>query len=419
MARSRKTPSALVCALVVLLAAAPASAGIRVAGGSGVTTTSSGGVVYAGTPGFLGSAAHGLLSLGVNGISAPWSTGFLGAGTDAVTYQGTNGITATGIDGIAITHADGITATGIDGLLVTTSDGTVFEADAVMMQLPAGITATGIDSLVARGFDGLSVLGPADFLLARTDGITATGIDGIAITHADGIAITHADGTIVSVDPDGITVTGIDSLAAVGARALSVAGADEYHLLDLDALPVVGSLGLQSLDPELALLLDRITDDSGVNAVIVYHNYPTTADFAALRSVGIWGGTRFRSLPMVTVTATRRQLLTLSRQRNVRSIYGTRTLQLAADTSRALTGATRAWADAEVTARNGARPVGGRGVTVAVLDTGLNALHPDLAKGFRTRTSSRGTAPSSVASSREAARRRAASTRASRRAHRS
>jgi serine protease AprX len=379
-AASRRTHSRRIAtsALVLVLIASPASAGLLVTGSNGITATGIDGVVYTGTSGFLAPGANGLLALGVNGISSPVSTGYLGAGTDAVTYQGTNGITATGIDGMAMTHADGITATGIDGLLVTTSDGTTIEADSVAMQLPNGITATGIDGITATGIDGLALLNSTDFLLARSDGITATGIDGLAVTHADGLAVTHADGTVVSVDPDGVSIAGIDSLVAIGAEALEVTGADEYHLVDLDDLPLVGSLGLQSLDPELALLLDRVTDDSSVNAVIAFHRYPTSADFTALRSVGIIGGTKFRALPMVIVTATRRQLISVSRQPSVRSIYGTRTLQLTADTSRVLTGTTRAWADADITARNGARAVSGRGVTVAVLDTGLNALHADL-----------------------------------------
>jgi serine protease AprX len=365
--------------VAILLIASPAFGGILVTNSNGITATGIDGVVYSGTSGFLAPGADGLLSLGVNGISSHVSTGFLGTGPDAVTYQGTNGITATGIDGMAIARADGITATGIDGLLVTASDGTTIEADSVTMQLPNGITATGIDGITATGIDGLVPLNPTDFLLARADGITATGIDGLGVTFADGIAVMRADGTIVSISPEGVTIAGIDTLAAIGAETLEVSSADEYQILDFDSLPLVGSLGLQSLDPELALLLDRITDDSSVNATIVFHRYPTSADFTALRGVGIIGGTKFRALPMVVVTATRRQLLTISRRPSVRSIYGTRTLELTADTSRQLTGATRAWADADITARNGARAVSGRGVTVAVLDTGLNALHTDLA----------------------------------------
>jgi len=35
-------------------------------------------------------------------------------------------------------------------------------------------------------------------------------------------------------------------------------------------------VGLQSLDPELAVLLNRVTDDSNVESVIVYYQAPAT-----------------------------------------------------------------------------------------------------------------------------------------------
>src|SRR6185437_3365169 len=93
-------------------------------------------------------------------------------------------------------------------------------------------------------------------------GITLTGADGITLTGADGITLTGADGiTLISVD--GITLTGADD-----------------------------TTGLQSVDPELAVALNNATDDSNINAVIVYHTSVTDADIAQLKQLGITGGTR-------------------------------------------------------------------------------------------------------------------------------
>src|SRR4030095_63136 len=138
--------------------------------------------------------------------------------------------------------------------------------------------------------------------------------------------------------------------------------------------------GLQSVDPELAELLNRLTDDSTVNTVISYHHVPTEADLADLNQIGIIGGTRFRSLPMVMITGTKSQVLAVSHLPAVRSIYGNRTLSFTSEPEvRAVTGVDRAWADQDLRNHNGNLAVTGRNVTVAVLDTGLDGLHGDLA----------------------------------------
>ena len=76
------------------------------------------------------------------------------------------------------------------------------------------------------------------------------------------------------------------------------------------------------------LQLNALTDDSNVNAAIVYHRLPTESDLADLQRIGIVGGTRFRVLPVVTVTGTREQIIAISKLPAVRSIYGNRTLTL-------------------------------------------------------------------------------------------
>ena len=89
---------------------------------------------------------------------------------------------------------------------------------------------------------------------------------------------------------------------------------------------------------------------------------------------------RFRALPMVMISGTRDQLIAISKLPAVRSIFGNRTLSLTSEPEvRAVTGVERAWRDIDLKARNSNLPVNGRNVTVAVLDTGIDATHPDLA----------------------------------------
>jgi serine protease AprX len=199
----------------------------------------------------------------------------------------------------------------------------------------------------ANSITGFNTAGVA-FDLVNPTGITLTGADGITLTGADGIGLSDADG-IVFRNIDGITLT----------------GADDQN-------------GLQSVDPEFAVALNNATNDSSLNAVVIYHNAVTEADLTQLRQIGIQGGTRFRALPMVYVSGTKSQIIAVSHLATVRSIYGNRTLTFNSDPYFNKTGVQRVAPDTELQGHNNGLPVTGRNVTVAVLDTGINSLHSDL-----------------------------------------
>ncbi|MDQ3653276.1 MAG: S8 family serine peptidase, partial [Acidobacteriota bacterium] len=334
-----------------------------------------------GADGFLSYGVNGITATGADGIIATGTDGITATGADGATYTGTNGITATGADGITITGADGITATGADGITITGADGTVYSADSVLIRQPSGITATGADGITATGADGITATGADGITATGADGITITGADGITITGADGITATGADGQIFSVSPNGITITGADGITATGADGITITGADMITVTGADGITATDGqlIGLQSLDPELAIHLNQLTDDSNVNAIVVYHRLPSESDIADLQNIGVAGGTRYRKLPMISLTATKQQIINISRHDAVRSIYGNRTLQLTMDRSHAMTGVDRVRVDADVASRNGGSALTGRGVNVAVLDTGMDSTHGDLA----------------------------------------
>ncbi len=379
----RAQPIIALC-LILILTVGSAIAGITITGSDGITASGADGVQYIGTAGITASGADGILTFGPNGITASGADGITASGADGVNYAGGNGITATGADSLTIVGADGITATGADGITATGADGVVYHLDSIDIRFPSGITATGADGITATGADGITATGADSRDITRADGITATGADGITISGADGITATGADGVFVIPDAS-LQIYGADLIIVAGAHGISITGAQSFTNTGINALTAqlqegIAETGLRSVDPEFALALNRLTDDSNLNAVVVYHRMPTEADLAELQQLGILGGTRFRALPLVILTATRAQIIAISRLAAVRSIYGNRTVALNSEPEvRQLTGVERAWQDLEVTATNESLPLTGHNVSVAVLDTGIDGTHQDLA----------------------------------------
>jgi ABC-type amino acid transport substrate-binding protein len=385
--------------LILLLTASPVFAGLSVVKSNGITLTGADGIDYVGINGITLTGADGIFNYSTNGITLTGADGVTPTGANSLTYTGPNGITLTGADGITLTGAEGITLTGADGITLTGADGRQYTADSIVMRRPNGITLTGADGITLTGADGITLTGADGATRFGINGITLTGADGITLTGADGITLTGADGiTLTGADsvtgfgptgvifdhtnPAGITLTGADGITLTGADGITLTGADGITLTGADGITFTGAddnTGLQGVDPELAVALNKATDDSNLNAVIVYHSSVTDADIAQLQQLGIMGGTRLRVLPIVYVTATKAQLLAVSRLPRVRSLYGNRTLTFNSDPYFNATGVQRVAPDDDLRQDNGALPVTGRNVTVAVLDTGINSEHADLA----------------------------------------
>jgi len=360
------------------------SSGITLTGADGITLTGADGITLTGADGFLNYTANGITLTGADGITLTGADGVRPIGTNGTTYTGPNGITLTGADGITLTGADGITLTGADGITLTGADGTQYRADSIVVRRPNGITLTGADAGQIVGADGITLTGADGITLTGADGITLTGADGITLTGADSIVGFSPTGAAFTLaDPNGITLTGADGITLTGADGITLTGADGITLTGADGITLTGAdggqTGIQGLDPELAIALNNAADDSSINAVVVYHAAVTEADLDHLRGIGIFGGTRFRHLPMVYVSGTRDQIIAISHLPEVRSIYGNRTLTFNSDPYFDATGEQRVSGDSDLKAANNSLPVTGRNVTVAVLDTGINSLHPDLA----------------------------------------
>jgi serine protease AprX len=147
------------------------------------------------------------------------------------------------------------------------------------------------------------------------------------------------------------------------------AGPAPAQLLPLPGLDA-SSLGLPvSIDP----LLSTVVPGAPVQAVLTFDHYPTASDLLAIRATGL-RARPYRALPMVAVQGKSLQLDRLPALTGLRSIRLNQPLRYFLDESAPLIGAPRAWSELGVT---------GRGVTVAVIDSGIDAMHPDLRFGSK------------------------------------
>lgn len=372
--------------LILLLTSAPVFAGLSINNANGIVMTGADGIVMTGADGIVMTGADSVFNNQTNGIVMTGADGIVMTGADGWAYP--NSVRAANADGIVMTGADGIVMTGADGIVMTGADGTVYHPASVTITKGNGIVMTGADGIVMTGADGVQRTASDGIVMTGADGIVMTGADGIVMTGADGIVMTGADGVVSSVVPSGMRFDGVTGIVMTGADGIVMTGADSISMTDAYGMLTTGTnaasdsaqTGLRTVDPEFAAHLNQLTDDSSLNAVIVYHRMPTDADLTALQQIGIIGGTRYRALPMITISATRHQIVELSHWSSVRSIYGNRTLNLSAEPEVSLaTGVDRARRDVEVTTHNNGLSVSGRNVTVAVLDTGIDGSHADLA----------------------------------------
>jgi serine protease AprX len=128
-----------------------------------------------------------------------------------------------------------------------------------------------------------------------------------------------------------------------------------------------------SIDPLLSELLRTASPLRFIEAVVTFDHSPTAKDLLALQASGVQVRP-FRVLPMVGVRGTSLNLRGLLTMRGVRSIHFNRQLTYFLDESVPVIGADRVWNELRYT---------GKGVTVAVIDSGIDATHPDLPFGTK------------------------------------
>lgn len=127
------------------------------------------------------------------------------------------------------------------------------------------------------------------------------------------------------------------------------------------------------IDPALLQVLSTAAPNQLVEAVVTFNQYPSLIDLMTVRATGVQV-LQFRVLPMVGVRGTPTQISSLFVLSGLRSIYYNRQLGYFLNQSVPLIGADRVATELGIT---------GRGVGVAIIDTGIDGTHPDLPFGSK------------------------------------
>jgi serine protease AprX len=130
------------------------------------------------------------------------------------------------------------------------------------------------------------------------------------------------------------------------------------------------------IDPLLIELLESTTSDTVHTAIVTYYQAPSDTDLLALEALGLDTYT-FNQLPMIAIQGTKLEIEGTFTLDGVRSVYADKELDYFLDESVSYIEADRVWNDSKL-------GYTGEGVTVAVIDSGIDATHPDLLLGEKT-----------------------------------
>ncbi|TWX55663.1 S8 family peptidase [Colwellia hornerae] len=134
-----------------------------------------------------------------------------------------------------------------------------------------------------------------------------------------------------------------------------------------------------AIGEQLAQVLPTMTGEETVMAVITFEqmNPISVGQIRALKALGISKGVQFSAVPIMGVVANVAQIKAIAGRDDVRSVWLNRKLEYFNANSREITGVDKVQGT-DFANRNGGTEYTGKGVTIMVNDSGIDATHQDL-----------------------------------------
>ena len=146
----------------------------------------------------------------------------------------------------------------------------------------------------------------------------------------------------------------------------------------------IGGVDWHRLDPYLQEMMGKALPGDRLDVIVQFVGHVTRDDRSQLAALGMEAKHEFHIVPAIWTSATVEQLMRLAAYPRTFWVEYNERLQYEMDKTTTVVNATTAWDSVIEGSLFGGNGIDGTGVTVVVLDSGIDAGHPDLDYGTKT-----------------------------------